>query len=374
VSGRILFVVDGYTTSANYPYAERVDLGGASVNYARASVRATVDAFTGQVSLYLSSETDPIARAWAEAFPTLYLPHEQMPAELRGRLRYPADLFAAQATAYERFHTTRPDRFASEADVWSPPDEPCRLARGGRRRRLRRVGRRRSASHDAARVQVLASAGRTRPALLLETYYSPRRGQNLVGTLSGWIDERGRSHLAARSLPRDTVTLGPAQVSRLVFSTPRVSNLLGLRNLELRDLDKSSLDSVVLGAPHLSFLPGGVVQIQSLYEGSRGPGAARLLGVTAFLNGRAGLGPDIYSAVRQALNQPPYIDVLRPAGPIFVGQRVELRFDVENAQREAVAVTSPAGRQTADLSLTTGRGTTVWVPSAPGRARARASR
>jgi len=371
VRGRILFVVDGYTTSANYPYAERVDLGGASVNYARASVRATVDAFTGKVSIYLTDETDPIARAWSEAFPTLFRAQDEMPAKLRGRLRYPADLFAAQATAYERFHTTRPDRFASEADVWSAP-----ISLSGSLEVAGDVDFDESDEDDlGAKMQpgykFAPPPGRRRPALLLETYYSPRRGQNLVGTLSGWIDQRGRTRLAARSLPRHAVTLGPAQVSRLVFATPRVTNLLGLRNLEIRDLDKSSLDSVVLGAPHLSFLPGGVVQIQSLYEGSRGPGAARLLGVTAFLNGRAGLGPDIYGAVRQALNQPPHIDVLPPAGPIFVGQRVELRFDVDNALREAIAVTSPAGRQTADLSLTTGRGTTVWVPSAPGLARAR---
>ena len=87
--------------ATNYPYAERVDLGGARVNYARASVRATVDAFSGQVDLYLTDESDPIARAWAEAFPTLFRPEDEMPAELRDRLRYPADLFDAQATAYE---------------------------------------------------------------------------------------------------------------------------------------------------------------------------------------------------------------------------------------------------------------------------------
>ena len=120
-NGRIVFVVDGYTTSKNYPYAERVDLGGARVNYARASVRATVDAFSGRVDLYLTDESEPIARAWAEAFPTLFRPEDEMPAELRNRLRYPADLFDAQATAYERFHTTRPDLFVSDADAWSRP-------------------------------------------------------------------------------------------------------------------------------------------------------------------------------------------------------------------------------------------------------------
>ena len=91
------------------------------VNYARATVRATVDAFSGRIDVYLVDPTEPIARAWAEAFPTIFHAEPEMPAELRKRWRYPADLFAAQATAYERFHTTRPDLFVSDADAWSRP-------------------------------------------------------------------------------------------------------------------------------------------------------------------------------------------------------------------------------------------------------------
>src|SRR4029079_3527266 len=142
---------------------------------------------------------------------------------------------------------------------------------------------------------------------------------------------------------RGPVRLGPAQVSRLVFSTPRVSNLLGLQNLELRDLIRSSLDTGLLGNPHLLLLPSGILQIQSLYEGSRGPGAARLIGVTAFLNGRAGLGSNIDQAVRQALNKPPGIHVSHPAMPIVVGRPVDLQFQVENARREVVTITTAAG-------------------------------
>jgi hypothetical protein len=168
------------------------------------------------------------------------------------------------------------------------------------------------------------------------------------------------------------VTPGPAQVSRLVFATPRVRNLLGLRNLEIRDLDKSSLDTVILGEPHLAFLPSGVIQIQSLYEGSRGPGAARLLGVTAFVNGRAGLAPDIDGAIRQALNEPPRIDIRPPTARIVVGRPVELGFDVQNGEKELVTITSTAGRAIARLALTAGRGNVVWVPSAPGDAMVRA--
>ena len=371
VNGHVVFLVQGYTTSANYPYADRVELGEASVNYARPSVLATVDAFSGRVDLFLTDKTDPIARAWAEAFPTLFRPEEEIPAELRGHLRYPADLFAAQATAYERFHVTQPDQFASEADAWSRP-----ISLSGSLEVAGDVDFDESDEDDLRATmepgyKFSSPPGETRPVLLLETYFSPRRGQNLVGSLSGWLDEQGRPHLAARSLPRGPVTLGPAQISRFVFATPRVGNLLGLRNLEIRDVDKSSLDAVILGEPHLLFLPGGVVQLQSLYEGSRGPGAARLLGVTAFLDGRAGLGPDIESAVRQALNKPPHIKVLHPSGPISVGRPVELRFDVENGQRELMTITSSSGRQASSLSLTAGRGSAVWFPSAPGPARVR---
>jgi len=370
-NGRVVFVVDGYTTSENYPYAEQVDLGGTRVNYARASVRATVDAFSGRVGVYLTDESDPIARAWDEAFPNLFRPEGEMPAELRPRLRYPGDLFDAQATAYERFHTTQPDLFVSEADAWSRP-----IALSGPIEVAGDVDFDES-DEDDLRLTMEPSyflstpPGTARPRLILRTYYTPQSGQNLVGTLSGWVDQDGQEHLSAQNLLRDPVTLGPAQMSRFVFSTSRVRNLLGLRNLEIRDLDTSSLDAVLLGRPHVLMLPAGVLQIQSLYEGTRGPGAARLLGVTVYLNGRAGLGPDIDSALRQALNSPPRTSLLPPPDPIIVGTPVKLAFRVKNARREVITITSDAGITRKRLELETGRGTVEWVPPVAGDARVR---
>jgi hypothetical protein len=171
-------------------------------------------------------------------------------------------------------------------------------------------------------------------------------------------------------LPRAPITLGPAQVSRLVFSTPRVGNLLGLTNLELRDLSRSSIDTVSLGEPRLVFLRGGIIQIQSIYRGASGPGVSRMIGVTAFLNGHAGVGSDIEAAVRHALNKPPQIDVARPRRPV-VGEPVELRFRVKNARREVMTITSAAGRSYAKRSLEVGSGTVGWVPVVAGDARVR---
>ncbi len=294
-----------------------------------------------------------------------------MPAELRVRARYPEQLFDAQAAAYQRFHTEDPDVLASGSDLWSRPialSGPLEVAGG--------VDFDESDEDDLRLTMQPSYAyapppGRSKPQLLLTTYYVPRQGQNLVATLSGWVDAQGRPRLVSRSLPRDPVTLGPAQVSRLVFATPRVRNLLGLRNLEIRDLDRSSLDSVILGIPHLLFLPGGPMQVQSLFEGSRGPGAARLLGVTVFVNGRAGLGPDMADALRQALNAPPLVDVRRPGGPASVGTPVALHFRVENARREIVTITSGTEHKVERMSLASGTGTVRWTPTASGTARVR---
>lgn len=363
--GRIVFVVDGYTTSQTYPYAQNVTLGRTKVNYARASVRATVDAFSGEVHLYLVDPTDPVAHAWASAFPSLLESAQGLPLELSQRMRYPEDLFDAQASIYERFHATDPDVFASDSDVWARP-----IALAGSIEVAGDVDFDQDDEDNLRLTMQPAYAyapppGQTQPQIVLRTFYSPRRGQNLVASLSGWIDDRGVARLGSWSVAREPVTLGPAQISRLVFATPRVRNLLGLRNLEIRDVQDSSLDAVLLGQPHLLFTPGGVIQIQSLYEGSRGPGAARLLGVTAFVNGQAGLGPTIQSAVRQALNEPPLVSIDRPRSAV-VSEPLTVSFDVENARREIVTLSYPGGSSTRHVSVANGRGTLSWVPPVAG--------
>jgi uncharacterized membrane protein (UPF0182 family) len=368
VGGRIVQVVAGYTTSENYPYAERVELGGVPVNYARSSVLATVDAFSGSVKLYVTDGSDPLIMAWQEVFPSLFLSGNDLPDWLKDRLRYPADLFDAQAAVYEQFHVSQPDIFASEADAWSRPTSLSGTIEVAGDINFDEDDEDDLRHRIEPGYKFAPPPGYSSPRLVISTYFSPRNGQNLVAALDGWVDEQGEQHLVSRVLPRDSITLGPAQVSRLVFAKPRVRNLLGLRNLELRDLDKSSIDTVSLGDPHILFLPGGVMQIQSLYEGASGQGVSRILGVTAYLNGHAALGDDVDSAVRQALNKPPGIEILRPDGPSFVGTPTEFTIRVRNADQETIWIRSPAGREMVTLSLGEGPGTFEWLPTVPGQA------
>jgi hypothetical protein len=169
------------------------------------------------------------------------------------------------------------------------------------------------------------------------------------------------------------VTPGPAQISRQVFATPRVSTALDLRNREVRDLGRSSLDSVSLGVPHVAFVNGGIVQIQTLYEGSNGRGLARMLGVTAFLNGHAGIGPTLGAALRQALNLPPGIDLEKLPGRIYQGRPVQLAFRATNGLLQQVRISSKqqGTALSQDLHVRNGRGVVEWVPRKAGHLRVR---
>ncbi len=133
IDGGISYVVDGYTTSANYPYGEAFfstdldrEASGETFNYVRNSVKAVVDAYDGTVKLYLSDTLygakDPIIRAYAKAFPDLYT--EDMPTELQEHLRYPELLFKIQTEAWGRYHQSNSSTFFNNSDQWNIAQAP----------------------------------------------------------------------------------------------------------------------------------------------------------------------------------------------------------------------------------------------------------
>ena len=142
VDGRIVWIVDAYTTTDNYPYSEKQFFGEATtdsltvqsgsalepvrdqVNYIRNSVKATVDAYDGTVTLYAWDETDPIMKTWSEVFPGTVQPKSAISEELMAHLRYPEDLFKVQRETYSRYHVTDSSIFFSSQDAWQVPVDP----------------------------------------------------------------------------------------------------------------------------------------------------------------------------------------------------------------------------------------------------------
>lgn len=131
VDGGVVWVVDAYTSTSRYPYAQRIgnvqlsrSTGlSSSSNYIRNSVKAVVDAYTGEVTFYVVDDADPILRAWRSAFPDLFTDGADMPDELREHLRYPEDLFRVQTDLYSKYQIA-PDRFFSRSGAWSVAQAP----------------------------------------------------------------------------------------------------------------------------------------------------------------------------------------------------------------------------------------------------------
>ncbi|WP_327435204.1 UPF0182 family membrane protein [Streptomyces sp. NBC_01236] len=143
VDGKIQWIVDAYTTTNGYPYASRTTLGDTTadsltatnnqravvaqqnqVNYIRNSVKATVDAYTGEVKLYQWDTKDPVLKTWMKAFPHTVQPKTAISQSLMDHLRYPQDLFKVQRELLTRYHVKDAQTFLSGSEVWQVPDDP----------------------------------------------------------------------------------------------------------------------------------------------------------------------------------------------------------------------------------------------------------
>jgi uncharacterized membrane protein (UPF0182 family) len=132
VDGRLTWIQDAYTTTDMYPYSERVNLADptgpthlrGTANYIRNSVKVTIDALNGTISLYVFDPKDPVIRAWQDIWPDIFKPASAMSASLREHLRYPEDLFTVQANQYTLYHITNPDDFYQREDAWRVPRDP----------------------------------------------------------------------------------------------------------------------------------------------------------------------------------------------------------------------------------------------------------
>jgi uncharacterized protein len=131
-NGGIYYIVDGYTTTDRFPYAQRANLeqvtGGSGLsgrfNYVRNSIKAVVDAYDGTVTLYVIDEQDPIARAYAQAFPELFAPLSEMPDDIVTNLRYPEDLFTVQTNMWGRYFLDDPQEFYAQDRAWQVAQDP----------------------------------------------------------------------------------------------------------------------------------------------------------------------------------------------------------------------------------------------------------
>jgi hypothetical protein len=207
--GRLVWIVDGYTVTDRFPYAERIAGLG---NYVRNSVKVVVDAYQGSVRFYLADPQDPLILAYAAAFPGLIEPMEAMPPDLRAHVRYPAGFFAVQARMYATYHMQDPRVFYNKEDLWSIP----RMPEGGRERELDPY------------YTIMRIPGEPREEFVLLIPFTPLRRDNMIAWLAARSDGAAYGRLVAFLFPKQRLIFGPRQVAARIDQDAVISQQLTL--------------------------------------------------------------------------------------------------------------------------------------------------
>lgn len=264
VDGELVWIVDGYTTLNSIPYSQRVSLEEATattrtvtapgvvtqpqdhINYLRNSVKATVNAYDGTVTLYEWDENDPVLDAWQSAFPGSVTAKDEISDALYDHFRYPEDLFKVQRKMLERYHVDEPIQFYTGDDAWVVPEDP-------------------TAAESLAEVdqppyyQTIQMPGEDSSVFSLTTTYVPRNRPNLAGFMAVTADARNEDYgqLRILRLPGNTQVDGPEQVANAFESDTEVAEQLTL----LRQGDAETIEGNLLTLP----VGDGLLYVQPVY-------------------------------------------------------------------------------------------------------------
>ncbi|MET7595392.1 UPF0182 family membrane protein [Streptomyces sp. NPDC004082] len=262
VDGRIEWIVDAYTTTNGYPYASRTTLGDTTadsltaannqravvaqqnqVNYIRNSVKATVDAYTGKVTLYEWDTKDPVLKTWKKAFPGTVKSRNDIPQSLMDHLRYPQDLFKVQRELLTRYHVKDAQTFLSGSEVWQVPDDPT------------------NKSGNAVPPYYLSMKlpGETSEAFSLTTTLTPNGRDNLSAFMSvnAEAGTGGYGKISILKLPTGRTVDGPKRVQSQFNSEPSIAESIRL----LRGGDSEVEYGNLLTVP----LDGGLLYVEPVY-------------------------------------------------------------------------------------------------------------
>jgi uncharacterized protein len=321
VDGRIVFIRDGYTTTDNYPYSQRILLDVAArrtdpddrgvageANYIRNSVKAVVDAYDGTTTLYAFDETDPLLRAWGNAFPGLFAPRSALSADLQAHLRYPEDLFSIQTDRYASYHIGAARDFYSKQDFWAlPEDRSGQLTHG-----------------EGSLVVAGGTTPRMRPYYLLTRLpgeqdeqfvlvmpFTPNNKQNMVAYMAARSDPTGYGTITLFSLPRARTVFGPTQVHAQILADPDVSKELTLFNQQG--------STVILGNLLTVPIQDALLYVQPIFVQASQGAIPELRRVPVFFNNQLGYTADLADSIDQVLSRttraPPAGGPQPPAGP-----------------------------------------------------------
>ena len=327
--GHIDWVVDGYTTTANYPYSQNADtqqvaIGSnlpGSYNYVRNSVKVVIDAYSGQMTFYDVDPSDPILQAYSAAFPHMFTPMSKMSPELQAHLRYPEDIFSIQSAIYGRYHLTNPQAFYAASNAWqlSPtagagPQSQALLAENTYNNQGELVSSTPARMAPQYQVYSLPGSSSTDQVFTVSDGFVPASQSSLSGSnqnfnLTAWMvglsDPGQYGQLDLYETPQGT--LGPANVDAEISANSTVS-----KDISLLDTKGSE---VLLGETLMVPIANSMIYLRPLYVASTTNPQPQLEYVVAVL----GKNVQIDTSLQAVLSDLLQITVALPSGGRHIG-------------------------------------------------------
>jgi uncharacterized membrane protein (UPF0182 family) len=231
--GRLVYVQDAFTVSDRFPHAQYFDpaqlegsgLGPGAFNYLRNSVKITMDAYDGTMRFYVADDTDPLIRAYANVFPTLFRPLDELPDELDAHLRVPEELFNVQTRMFGRYHVTNTLRFFQNDDLWTVPQGQ---------------GSSQSLPSEAYYV-VMRMPGEPEPEFLLLQPMVPNKRPNMIAWVAARNDAPNYGATRVYRFPADTTVFGPGQIEARITQDPAISQQITLWSQSGSDVIRGNL-------------------------------------------------------------------------------------------------------------------------------------
>ena len=251
--GRLQWILDAYTATTHYPYAQPM---GGGINYLRNSVKVVIDAYDGTITAYLAEPADPLIQTYAKIFPGIFQPLDGMPPDLKAHIRYPEDLFRVQTALYTTYHMSEPAVFFHREDQWQIPMQ----ATGGQ------------GGDPYLRHIVMKLPGESREEYIQMTPFTPRGKDNLAAWMVARNDGEQYAQLIVYRFPRQSLVFGPTQVLNRINQDTEIA-----QQISLWDQRGSQ---VIRG--HLLVIPieESLIYVQPLYlraEGGRIPELKRVI-------------------------------------------------------------------------------------------------
>jgi uncharacterized membrane protein (UPF0182 family) len=236
--GRLLWFLDGYTTTDRFPYSEPTpELG----NYIRNTLKAVVDAYDGTIQLYVSDATDPIMQTYTRIFPGVFKPMTEMPEALQNHVRYPPGFMAIQARMYRAYHMQDPQVFYNKEDLWSIPGKQVA---GGQQ------------AMDPY-YTIMKLPGEEKEEFILLSPFTPSMKDNMSAWMAARCDAPNYGKVIVYKFPKQKLVYGPRQIEARIDQDTTISQQLTLWQQRGSNVIRGSL----LAIP----IEKSILYIQSLY-------------------------------------------------------------------------------------------------------------